>query len=64
MRQVTVTCWSGIPGSSRGSANSSSIIPEELNKEKFYKMFVDLMALPPPTHRCSYGRNKERSEAT
>jgi purine nucleosidase len=22
-------------------------IPEELNKEKFYKMFVDLMALPP-----------------
>ncbi len=25
-------------------------LPEELNKEKFYKMFVDLMALPPPTH--------------
>jgi inosine-uridine nucleoside N-ribohydrolase len=26
-------------------------IPEELNKEKFYKMFVELMALPPAAHQ-------------
>ncbi|MFZ3217637.1 MAG: nucleoside hydrolase [Candidatus Acidiferrales bacterium] len=43
-----VLVWS--PGSQPGLGEQLVNIPEELNTGKFYKMFVELMALPPRTH--------------
>ena len=40
-----VLVWTA--GAQPGLGEQLVNIPEELNKEKFYKMFIDLMALPP-----------------
>ncbi|MGA7853615.1 MAG: hypothetical protein WCA15_09835, partial [Candidatus Acidiferrales bacterium] len=50
-----VLVWTA--GAQPGLGEQLVNIPEELNKEKFYKMFIDLMALPPASaHAAAAGK--------
>ena len=46
-----VLVWTS--GAQPGLGEQLVNIPEELNKDKFYKMFIDLMALPPSSTQPS-----------